>query len=203
MGATFFKDVVFATNPSNGYDALTSDAIDQYGRDHYNGTISTCYGYSCSHIGFDKYSKANEKKAEKYINKHMHDMGKWDCEYIDLGVVRYDVVKATKKKANKEKPTFKKMFVVYWETFSASGRRNKKSFDRLVDAENFAFDKKLELGDNSDVFIKNEYVLVDGNNVVETIETTVTQKKSRPKSVGKNTVVKEIHKYLFYGWAAE
>ena len=202
MGAIFFKDAIFAENPQKAYDILTEDAIDQYGRDSYNGTISTCIGYSCSQLNFDKYSKSNENKAEKYINKRMDDMGKRDCEYIDLGVVRYDVIKTTKKKNNNnKKPIFKKRFVVYGESFMSNNKR-KKSFDKLSDAEQFAFAQKMKNPD-WDVVIKNEYVLIDGNNVVETIETTITQKKSRPKSVGKNTVVKEIHKYLFYGWGAE
>ena len=31
----------------------------------------------------------------------------------------------------------------------------------------------------------------------------VNPRKTRPQKVGQNTVVKEIHKYIFYGWAAE
>lgn len=201
MGATFFENAVFAENPEKAYDILTEDAINQYGRDSYNGTISTCCGYLRSKLSFDTYSKTNENKAEKYINKHMDDMGKRDCEYIDLGVVQYDIIKTTKKKVDKKKPVFKKRFVVYCESFMGNNKR-KKSFDKISDAEQFAFAQKMKNSD-WDVVIKNEYVLIDGNNVVETIETTVTQKKSRPKSVGKNTVVKEIHKYLFYGWGAE
>ena len=83
MGATFFENAIFAENPQKAYDLLTEDAIDQYGRDSYNGTISTCNGFCRSQLSFEKYSKTNENKAEKYINKHMDDMGKRDCEYID------------------------------------------------------------------------------------------------------------------------
>lgn len=201
MGATFFENAILAENPEKAYDILTADAIDQYGGDSYNGTISTCGGYLRSKLSFDKYSKSNENKAEKYINKHMDDMGKRDCEYIDLGVVRYDIIKTSKKKVDKRKPVFKKRFVVYCESFMGNNKR-KKSFDKLSEAEQVAFVQKMKYPD-WDVLIKNEYVLTDGNNVVETIETTITQKKSRPKSVGKNTVVKEIHKYLFYGWVTE
>ena len=60
MGATFFENAVFAETSQKAYDILTEDAIDQYGRDSYNGIISTCGGHLPSKLNFDKYSKSSQ-----------------------------------------------------------------------------------------------------------------------------------------------
>ena len=202
MGACFFTNQIESENPTKAYDALVEDAIRKYGNDSYNGTISTWCGYAKSSLSFNKYSKTNELKARRYIDKTQDNICKRDCLYIDLGVVRYETVKAIKKKVVKEKPVYKKMFVVYWEKISDAYGNNKRAFDKLADAEKFAFKKKLE-SSALNIYIKYEYFLVKGKNMVETFDVKITPRKTRPQKVGQNTVVKEIHKYIFYGWAAE
>lgn len=195
----FFEKRIEARSPKEAYDGLIEEAFEECGTGDYNGTISTCNGYSKSALSFDKYSQDNEKEVRKYLH-NKDDIGEGECQYIDLGVVRYELTKIIKKKAKKEKPVYKKKFVVYWATFSTIDGQNKKYFNILADAEKFAFEKRVEIS-YGNVFIKKEDVLIKGEDVVETFEKEVELVQTPPKNIPKNTAIKEIHKYLFFGWA--
>ena len=69
-------------------------------------------------LSFEKYSQSNEKKAEIFIKKN--DSGtKWVADYIDLGVLHYEIT-TFKKKHTGNNPT--KLFenkndrVLQWTT---------------------------------------------------------------------------------------
>lgn len=203
MGACSFTESYCCDDAVKAFNILVEANREEYGSDSYNGTISTCGLINrYPRLKFDKYNKTNEKKAHAFINKEFDEdkIGKRECTYVDLGVIHYEVITVKKKPVkSSSKPVFKKMFVVYYDY---QGEKT-KSFATKTEAEKFAMKQKMkEIG--CDVYIKNEYVLIKGNNTVEEFEYTKTIKKTKPSlKPMPNRIVKEIHKYIFYGFATE
>ena len=202
MGSRAFKKMALGENASKVYDELVRDAIEEYGEDRYNGTISTTSFYGISKK-YDKPTEANKKKAYAFIEKEIDEVvDKRDCYCVDLGIDHYEVV-TIKKEINKPKitPMFKKMFVVHYWKYDME---KEKSFSSKREAESFAFEKKMGNPDYP-VSITQDYVLVKGDNTVSVINVEITHKKTMTKQLKPmpNRTVKAIHKYIFYGWAAE
>ena len=202
MGATEVMCCAYGENPREAFEKLVNKALHDYGYDSYNGTVSTCSLIGQAQMTFDKVSPANEKKAYKFANKQLADIGKRDCYFIDLGVDHYEVV-TVKKEVNKkgEPPVFKKRFVVRME---GDGCPCTKAFEKKAEAEKFATQQIL-IKKYIFVEIVVDYVKVKGSNLVESFTTNITTKKTMNKALKAqpNRTVREIHKYLFYGWAAE
>lgn len=143
---------------------------------------------------FDKYSKSNEDKAYKTI-KEDHYGEKWVAKAIDLGIVHYEVTTFKKLTSKKEKPKWTMSYVVHYGTRTKLFRTKTES-----DAEAM----KLLKNGESDVYVSKEYVnTVKGSEVVSEFKIEKKQLKTKPKTLKQNQTYNEIHKYMFYGFAAE
>lgn len=93
MGAISFTTIGYGKTMGEAYDNLVEEAINEYGHDHYNGTISTTYG--CKEVrnivSGEKWTKTKEKKAYEYAYKKLDTMDNRECKGIDLGKVSRNV----------------------------------------------------------------------------------------------------------------
>ena len=90
MGACSFITTSYGKSLEEAYQNAVKEAIDYYGRDPYNGTISTTYG--CRKVYCDlgpgiKWTATKEKKAFKLVHQEMDNMETRECKGIDLGQV--------------------------------------------------------------------------------------------------------------------
>lgn len=203
MGSVSFTHVYCHESATKAFDLLTEAMRKEFGEYSYNGTISTCHLVSSRpRMKFDKYSKSNEKKALDFIKQELakDKISKRECAFVDLGVTHYEVITVQKESSKKSVPVWKKMFVVY---YSHRESDEPKAFSSKREAEAFAMKKKLENIENP-VCIKNEYVLTKGDSTVEKLVYKKVEKKTKPNlKAMPNRIVKEIHKFIFYGYATE
>ena len=75
MGSTTFYHKRTAPNMKEAYNQLVEDAIDEYGNDPYNGTISTTNGF----VDVTKKFKDSGKKLSAFIESAEDVMDKRDC----------------------------------------------------------------------------------------------------------------------------
>ena len=75
MGSTTFYHKKTAPNMKEAYNQLVEDAIDEYGNDPYNGTISTTNGF----VDVTKKFKDSGKKLSAFIESAEDVMDKRDC----------------------------------------------------------------------------------------------------------------------------
>ena len=200
MGANAFVKTVEDYSAQAAYEKLVAQAEYDDGHDSYNGTISTC---SLGRV--TKYSDvctpAVEKKAYKYI-QGLDYGSKWVASVLDLGVVGYDLLAVKKESPKNGSPArYQQKYVVYKRS-GFDDEKYAEAFDKKPDADTYATKKTLE---NPDVryCVKKQPVIVNkGTDLVSDFRLEKKRLKSRPKSVKKGAVLKEVHKYVFYGWAA-
>lgn len=89
MSAQTFITYGYGKDLKSAYDNAVEDAIDCYGHDPYNGTISTTYGCrECYHVvESGNWTKTKQKKAVIYACKTIDSLEKRECRAIDLGKV--------------------------------------------------------------------------------------------------------------------
>lgn len=193
MGACSFINRAEASSVYEAFDRLVEEAVRKYGDNPYNGTISTC-SLGRTIKTFEKYSKTNEDKAYKLIEKDNY--GEKRCaKAIDLGAVYYEVTTIKKLPSKKEKPKWIMAYVVHYGEKAKSFKTK-----TLADAEAI----KLLKNGEKDVYVSKEYVnTVKSSEIVSEFKIEKKQSKYKPKTLKPNQACKEIHKYIFYGFAAE
>ena len=200
MGAVAFSKTIEAYSAEEAFQMLCEDARYEYGNDRYNGTISTCDMGRVKTIA-DKYSKNVEKKAFKMIKDAGYGYKRVaDC--IDMGVVEYHTISDKKlSEKSKVKAEYRQKYVIILE--DDYGRDKEVSYwDTKTEADKEAM--KLALKNNIEYIIKKMPVKINrGSNVVTTIRLVKKVTKTKPKKAVDGTVVKELRKYMFYGFAAE
>lgn len=193
MGAMSFYDTATGATPQEAFSKLVNEALEQYGSDSYNGTISTTELCGGPIVLARSYSVASEKAGYKYAEEHGFGE-KWTSHCLDLGVCEYQIV--TAKKAPREQKNPAKYETKYvW----CSGGKQIMA-DTREKAEQLAMDYALK--NQTDIVIRKQKCLVSGDDTVVKIVTSVRKTKTKPKKVPKGAIVKEIHMYGFYGWAA-
>lgn len=197
MGAINFIETGEGRSAREVYDRLVAEAIHYHGNDAYNGTISTCE-LGRKRLSFDIFKKSNEKKALKFIEDN--DYGeKWITDYIDLGVIRYEVY-TFKKKNTRNKPKYKMMYTV--NQLSGFEFKTIKAFETKKEADDYAVSLAIKYP-NADFVVEKEYVLTEGNSITTEIIREVKTYKTKPKlKPMPNRIIVPIHKYMFYGWAS-
>lgn len=193
MGACSFINKAEASSVYEAFDRLVEGAVRKYGDNRYNGTISTC-NLGRTIKTFEKYSKTNEDKAYKLIEKDNY--GEKRCaKAIDLGIIYYEITTIKKLAVKKDKPKWTMTYVVHY------GNRT-KLYKTKTESDTEAI-KLLKKGEK-DVYVSKEYVnVVKGSEIVSEFKIEKKQLKSKPKTLKPNQTCKEIHKYIFYGFAAE
>ena len=202
MGAEAFMHKIESYDVRTAFDALVQDAITEYGDRSYNGTISTCSLGRCRVLS-DVYSKQIEKQAMKIVEQE--DYGrKWTASVLDLGVVGYDVITATKQTPDiKKKAEYKtKYAVLYYPPTYPLQEKMIASFDSKKDADQEALKFALLHRDNTYFVAKRPVNINGGDDIVSRIKVDVVRKKTKPSTQGVNKTVKPVHVYIFYGLAS-
>lgn len=199
MGATNFLHEIEAYSAREGFDMLIADANQRHGTESYNGSINTCSMGGCT-LRFDKHTKTNEQKGYKHIEDK--DYGnKWEADYVDLGIIGYDLVSVKKQKVEYG-AEFKLKFVVVKLNFF-SEEPTKYFYDKKTDADAKALE--LSLSSDCNYGVKKEYVNVkkNGTTFCTKIVKEVKRYKTKPNLKDmKNKKLHAVHKYIFYGWAS-
>lgn len=203
MGARSFGFSACGYSAREVFSQKVDEDAYEYGHNYYNG-----HGYSARLNRclkkFDKYTTTAQKAADKIIEKYWDDDEgrKNEIDYIDLGVVEYHVIKRKAKTTpTKNAPKFELKYCLY------SNKEIGAKDDRFILSDkdkNVVIKKMFELADKyPNAYIEKEYVCVSGKTRVAEIETDISVKRSKPKTIPAGAVLKEVHKYVFFGWVAE
>lgn len=90
MGACSFTRIGYGKDLKNAYQNAVDEAIEYYGNNPYNGTISTTCGCTKVYGVVDSetnWTQTKENKAYKVAYQMLDDMDKRECKAIDLGKV--------------------------------------------------------------------------------------------------------------------
>ncbi len=201
MGARNFMHLVEGSSASEAYRTLVDEAIHEKGNDCYSGTIATTDNFTINRKHrFDKSTQKNKDKAYEIAEKRLENMGKRDCECIELGIKERLIYTAIKvKKTSKKKPKYETRFIIspyfYSETRPAVATT-------LKEAGRKAFE--LALANRQSYVITKERTLVSGQEDSYVIEITYKAYKSKPsRKLKPNEKLVTVKQYLFYGCAAE
>ena len=195
MGATGFYDTAEASTMQEAFDRLCERARIQAGDDPYNGTISTCDGYSIKKIAgmSEKYCAKNVKAADRACSEECDKLGKRECVGIDLGTVKFSVFSYKTERVGAS-AVYKTKYCV----FDGSGRMYSSS---ATQKEADAAAAKYFASVHKNYEIRKMPVLESGSAVTKKFICVKKEYTSRPKNA--KGIVKEIHRYAFYGMAAE
>jgi hypothetical protein len=195
MGACSFVNEWTGVDYRDGYKELVSEAEFEYGCDPYNGTISTCRLRTGRPVRIsERYSKTAARKANAYMEEHPGE--KWYARVLDLGVEEYDIVSYKKVPQNAE---------ARWQTFyvvKADGQ-SLKSFKTVAEARRY-LEKVIAQADGSVDWYCIEKIPrnVGGTALATGYERTVRTTKTKPKRIPKGAVLRERHRFVYYGLAA-
>ena len=104
MGAQDFYIRQRASSPKEAFELAQENAISEYGHDPYNGTVSTCHGFS----DVTQMYRRGSLNREEFMHNMLSKAGKRDCFIIEdvapvknnnkiKSVVEHTVVKGTSK----------------------------------------------------------------------------------------------------------
>ena len=182
MGAQQFITRQKARNMQVAFNRAVNLAIEEYGNDSYNGTISTCDSYQ----DVTKEFKHSTLDKMSFINKKLEDAGKRECFVITelepmintnkiKSVVENNVIKGTSK----------------WELrYSVYAGWDDRQVDSVTTkAKAIEIARKHTEETKETTFIRMEKVLINQNPNV-----AVVKYKNSPKE--------HEGSYVFFGWAA-
>jgi hypothetical protein len=154
MGAQDFVIRQRASSPEDAFKLAQEEAISEYGHDAYNGTVSTCHGFS----DFTKLFHQSGKEKMEFINGILHKASKRDCYIIEeqkpirntnkiKSIVDHKVVKGTSK------------WELQYNVYTGMDDRQLKSFKTKTDAVKYAreYTEKYQ----ATTFVRMEKTLVN------------------------------------------
>lgn len=190
MGAIKFYETASAATAQEAFGMLRSQAVEEYGNDPYNGTISTTDLVGEPVIIARKYSKRSENAGYKYAEQHAFGE-KWEARALDLGVMKYRITTAEKLDlSGAPEPEF----AVRYEA-------DNRTYETQEQAEQAAMQIAQNYGHN--VSVCKVYVPVSGSNIVSQIVADAEECEKLPGRLPAGAKVEKIHMWAFYGWAAE
>lgn len=203
MGAVSFMQCGYGENYKDVFNDLVNEATYEYGNNDYNGTISTCFISSYKKMA-DVYSASVEKTARKLAAGNMDDVYKRNCVVLDLGIVHYEIVKVKKiiPKITRKAEYKQKYAVMRWEDNEIFSKMI-KHYDTKKEADADAIRRSLKNPNDSYFVVKRMINTNNGDDTVTQFKTEIIKRKTKPKTIPEGCIVKEIHKYLFYGVASE
>lgn len=201
MGASSFIEYGTGTSAREVFSDLCAAATDYYGSDPYSGTIATTKLRKCIKV-FGSYDPKNEKEAEELVEK-LGNGDKWECDYIDLGVCGY-VVRRASKKNSKSDSVFDGVFRMEYIVFDVLGVSVSNGHHFLTQKEADDFAVKLGLKNGKCYDVRKVPVLIAGNNKTTEVVVTETTVTKKPRFKESDTCrIFPVHKYLFFGFAAD
>lgn len=202
MGAINFVKTGYGINPGEVFESIVKKAEYEYGHDKYNGTISTCDYSGCRKIA-DIYTKSVDKKAMKIIEDEDYGQ-KWEARALDLGVVRYDIIYVKKRIPTiRKKAEYKLRYAVMKYEDNGFLAKVVSHFATKTEADEEAV-KLILKNPNIGYYVSKRMINIsNGEDKVTEFKVEVSERKSKPKNVPKGCALREIHKYVFYGWASK
>ena len=184
MGACRFLFSKKATSLNEAYKDSVENAIEEYGNDSYNGTISTTHGI----IDLTSEFKKSGKRINDFITNKLEDCGKRDCYGVCIeppvknenkikSVVQHTVEKGTKK-----------WILKYMVKEGSTSSHVLKGFDTKGDAVKYAREHTEK--HKITTIVEMQKILEKGDTKVA----YVMYKQSSKESLGK---------YILFGLAAE
>jgi hypothetical protein len=163
MGAQDFYIRQRANSPEEAFTLAVEEAIEENGNDIYNGTVSTCHGFSDVTQMFRKGSL----NKEEFIHNMLNRAGKRDCFIIEdaapvkntnkiKSVVEHNVIKGTSK--------WELRYNVY------SQLRNTVIMSYKTKAEAVEFARKHTEKTQNPTFVRMEKILTNQDSVVARIK---------------------------------
>lgn len=156
MGAQDFIIRQRASSPEEAYQLAVEDAVEEYGNDTYNGTISTCSHY----VDFTDLYRKSKKDRKQFINDILHKASKRDCYIIEET--------APVKNSNKIKSSVEHAVVrgtskweLQYNVYTGMEDRQLKSFKTKGDAVKYA--REYTEKSKETTFVRMEKVLVNQN----------------------------------------
>ena len=155
MGAQDFYIRQRASSPKEAFELAQENAISEYGHDPYNGTVSTCHGFS----DVTQMYRRGSLNREEFMHNMLSRAGKRDCFIIEdiapvknnnkiKSVVEHTVVKGTSK--------WELRYNVYVGSYD---ERQLKSFNTKGDAVKYAREHTEKTQNTT--FVRMEKVLVN------------------------------------------
>lgn len=85
MGAVTFRNEITTTlTVREAYHKLQKQAMKYYGKNPYNGTISTCDRLLSCRLTLPNYSQKQLKIAYEFIDKDICTLEKRECSYVQI-----------------------------------------------------------------------------------------------------------------------
>lgn len=197
MGACPFLVEWTGSDYRDGFRELVREAEYEYGTDPYNGSISTCSLHRGAPTRIsDRYNKTAEKKALKYLEEK-DDGVKWYAKVLDLGVVDYQIVSYKKRPGKKAEARWETFYVVYEDV------KRLKSFKTLAEANRYLKTVVAKADGSADEYrIEKQSLNIGGNTTAAAYEWSCRTTKTKPKRIPQGAVLRERHKFFYYGWAS-
>ena len=150
-------------------------------------------------FAFDKYDKENEDKAEELISAEGCG-NEYIIDYVDLGIVRYELIELAQRDINCD-TKFDFRYIV------TSIENSERPIDgiyygSILEANSFAYE--LSINNLENYIVRKKYVPIDGydSDITTQIHIKVTKFADKPViEETSNIKIREIHKYMFYGWS--
>lgn len=200
MGAADFAIAWTGTDYEQGFDELCRNARWEHGNDPYSGTINT------THLSWrkptkiaERYSATAERRAQKFLEDH--DYGeKRECRVLDLGIVGYEVAKFVKVPHTSADAQFQTRFVAYADECEIGTYKTateaRAALEKAVALPRYSKTRRFH--------VEKAPIKVAGKSTTTCAYERQTRiAKTKPKDTPKGATVTPVHKFVFYGWAAE
>ena len=195
MGAVNFYVTACGKDEREAFNKLVA-ATRKYGKDEYNGSISTTELVGAPVVIAKKFSAESEHAGYEYAKKNNYGE-KCESRCLDLGVTEY-VVTTVKKRVFRERATlvFRTRYILE-EIRDGVIASVGEPFETKQEAEDAAIKRAIESGTR--VVACRTKVPTKGRDVVSFVDPDVRHYEDLPKDLPKGAVVSEIHVYGFYG----
>ncbi len=182
MGAQQFHVKSHGKTMSDAYSNAVEDAVDEYGHDPYNGTISTTNSFRDATAEYERSGLS----VNEFVEKKFESLNKWDCIGICLKKPILNTNKVKTKVINTPHKGARKWETVYTvSTFRGDRSIGESTFKDEAIKKGRAYTEKTE----ETTYINLTKRLVKSDSTVAKIE----YKKGKEEGKGQ---------YLFFGWAS-
>lgn len=194
MGANFICHTLTGYTARDTFNPFRDDQAEKYGSDYYGGTFgSTNLGYVRT-LTTGLCTKEIEKEAKSILDQAEDDEKSTTVKGLDLGIVGYDIITVKKVKPTNPSPAKYEMGYILYDSILekkvlAKGKDKKEMENKLLEMA-------LEY---PEAILKKTHLLVSGTELVCELNVTTKRVTKKPTRSPKNAIIKEVHKYVFFG----